>query len=115
MDPNLAAANNSTAEAAPSNTTSNADRQQKPEEPHMIGDFDGSAGEFWRLFKDEAKSYDDARIYSLKDNMGSALIFVSSYSLRAYYGFGHTDVSWPHRPVYFPVSSQHLHSTENKT
>jgi hypothetical protein len=31
----------------------------------MIGDFDGSASEFWKLFKDEAKSHDDARIYSM--------------------------------------------------
>jgi hypothetical protein len=81
----------------------------------MIDDFGGGAGEFWKLFKDEVKSHDDARIHSLKEDMGSALIFVCSYSIRANYGFGHADMSWPHRPVYFPVPSQHLHSTANKT
>jgi hypothetical protein len=30
----------------------------------MIGDFDGSATEFWKLFRDEAKSHDDAQIYA---------------------------------------------------
>jgi hypothetical protein len=52
----------------------------------MIGDFDGSATEFWKLFKDEAKSNDDARIYALKEDMESALIFVRLYSVHAYYG-----------------------------
>ena len=51
----------------------------------MIGDFDGSASEFWKLFKDEAKSHDDARIYALKEDMESALIFVRSYSVRVHY------------------------------
>ena len=51
MDTKSAAANNPTAESAPRNTTSDADPQQKPEEPRMIGDFDGNAGEFWNLFK----------------------------------------------------------------
>ncbi len=84
MDTILAAANNPTAESAPRNTTSDAESQQNHEEPRMIGDFDASASEFWKLFKDEAKSHDDARIYSLKEDMESALIFVRSYSLRAY-------------------------------
>jgi hypothetical protein len=53
------------------------------EEPRMIGDFDGSANEFWKLYRDEAKSHDDARIGTLKDGMDSALIFVRSYSLCA--------------------------------
>ena len=114
MDPNLAAANNPTAESAPRNTTSDADPQQKPEEPRMIGDFDGNAGEFWNLFKDEAMGHDVARIYSLKEDMESALIFVRSYSLRAYYGLGHT-YAWPHRQVYFPLPSQGSYSTANKT
>ncbi len=114
MDTKSAAANNPTAESAPRDTTSDADRQQKPEEPRMIGDFDGSASEFWKLFKDEAKSHDDARIYSLKEDMESALIFVRSYSLRAYYGLGHAD-AWPHRLVYFRLPSQGSYSTANKT
>jgi hypothetical protein len=49
------------------------------EEPRMIGDFDGSANEFWTLYRDEAKSHDDARISTLKEGMDSALIFVRSY------------------------------------
>jgi|SRR5216684_60253 len=110
MDTKSAAANNPTAQSAPRNTTSNADRKQKPKEPR---DFDGSAGEFWELFKNEAKSHDKARIYALKEDMGSELIFVRSYSVRAY-GFGHADVL-PHRPVYLPVPSQGLYSTANKT
>ena len=53
------------------------------EEPRMIGDFDGTANEFWNLFTGEAKSHDDARIGTLKEGMDSALIFVSSYSVCA--------------------------------
>jgi hypothetical protein len=53
------------------------------EEPRMIGDFDGSANEFWKLYRDEAKSHDDARINTLKEGMDSALIFVRSYSVHA--------------------------------
>ena len=55
----------------------NSDSESK--EPRMIGDFDGSATEFWKLFKDEANSHDDARINTLKEGMDSALIFVRSY------------------------------------
>ena len=53
------------------------------QEPRMIGDFDGSANEFWKLYRDEAKSHDDARINTLKEGMDSALIFVRSYSFQA--------------------------------
>jgi hypothetical protein len=49
--------------------------------PRMIGDFDGSASEFWKLYRDEAKSHDDAQINTLKEGMDSALIFVRSYSI----------------------------------
>jgi hypothetical protein len=42
----------------------------------MIGDFDGSSNALWTLFRDEAKSHDDARIVTLKDDMESSLIFV---------------------------------------
>src|SRR5229473_2298567 len=113
MDTKSAAANNPTAESAPRDTTSDADRQQKPEEPYMIDDFDGSASEFWKLFKDEAKSHDDARIYSLKEDMESALIFVRSCSLRAYYRLDHAN-AWPHRLVYFLLPSRRSYSTANK-
>jgi hypothetical protein len=50
----------------------------------MIGDFDGSANEFWKLYRDEVESHDDARIDTLKDGMNSALIFVRSYSVHAH-------------------------------
>jgi hypothetical protein len=48
----------------------------------MIGDFDGSANEFWKLYRDEAESHDEAQINTLKEGMESALIFVRSYSVR---------------------------------
>jgi hypothetical protein len=67
----------------PRNTTSDSESEEQPEEqpeePRMIGDFDGSANEFWKLYRDEAKSHDDARINTLKEGMDSALIFVRSY------------------------------------
>ncbi|KAF8502820.1 hypothetical protein F5888DRAFT_1607504, partial [Russula emetica] len=46
----------------------------------MIGDFDGSASEFWKLFRDEAKSHDEAQINTLKEGMDSALIFAGLFS-----------------------------------
>ncbi|KAI0270110.1 hypothetical protein BGY98DRAFT_1083615, partial [Russula aff. rugulosa BPL654] len=50
------------------------------EERRMIGDFDGSANEFWKLYRDEAKSHDDATIGTIKDGMDSALIFAGLFS-----------------------------------
>jgi hypothetical protein len=71
----------------------------------MIGDFDGSSNALWTLFRDEAKSYDDARIVTLKDDMEGSLIFVRSCSICTYDGLGRTD-AWSHRPVYFLLLSQ---------
>jgi hypothetical protein len=68
-----------TLDPGPRNTTSDSESK----EPRMIGDFDGSANEFWKLYRDEAKSHDDATISTLKDGMDSALIFVRSYSVHA--------------------------------
>jgi hypothetical protein len=82
MGTKLAAADNPTAESAPRDTPSDADSRREREEPRMIGDFDGSASKFWKLFKDEAKSHDEDRVYSLREDMKSALLFVRSYSLR---------------------------------
>ena len=48
----------------------------------MIGDFDGSSKALWKLFRDEAKSLDSARIVTLKDDMGNALVFVRSYTIQ---------------------------------
>src|SRR6266852_1050121 len=42
-------------------------------------DFDRSANELWTLFGTEAKSHDDARVNTLKDDMDGVLIFVCSY------------------------------------
>jgi hypothetical protein len=72
-------ASNPTVDSGPRNTTSDSES----EEPRMIGDFDGSANEFWKLYRDEAESHDNARINTLKEGMDSALIFVRSYSICA--------------------------------
>ena len=57
----------------------------------MIGDFDGSSNALWTLFKDEAKSHDDARIVTLKDDMEGSLIFVRLYLIRTYNRLCRTD------------------------
>ena len=72
----------------------------------MIGDFEGSSNALWTLFRDEAKSHDDARIVTLKDDMESALIFVRSHPICTYVGIGRTHLL-SHRPVYFPLPSLH--------
>jgi hypothetical protein len=98
-----------TVDSSPHFTISDPASEQKPEEPRMIGDFDGSSNALWTLFRDEAKSHDDARIVTLKDDMEGSLIFVRSYltyPICAYDGLGCTDL-WSHRPVYFPLSSLH--------
>jgi hypothetical protein len=76
-------ASNPAVDSRPRETISDPESDQQPEEPYMIGDFDGGASEFWKLFRDEAKSHDDARINTLKEGMDSALIFVRSYSICA--------------------------------
>ena len=52
--------------------------------PHMIGDFDDNANAMWSLHLGEAKSHDEARIHSLKDDMDSVLIFVRVLYRRHY-------------------------------
>jgi hypothetical protein len=64
----------------------------EPEDPRMIGDFDGSANTLWTLFGTEAKSHDDVRISTLKENMEGIVIFVRSYSFHAIMDFGHANV-----------------------
>ena len=107
---NIAADTIPTLGPGPRNTTSDS----KSEEPRMIGDFDGSANEFWKLYRDEAKSHDDATISTLKDGMDSALIFVRSHSAHAFV-IGLVILIRGHRPVYFLLSSQHSWSIANKT
>ena len=46
----------------------------------MVGDFDDSANALWTLYGKEAKSHDEARIETLKDDMDGVLIFVRLYS-----------------------------------
>jgi hypothetical protein len=52
---------------------------QEPRVEHMIGDFDNSANALWTLYRNEAKSHDEACIRTLKDDMDGVLIFVRSY------------------------------------
>ena len=49
----------------------------------MIEDFDGNSNALWTIFKDEAKSLDDVRIFTLKEDMKNSLLFVRSYPVCA--------------------------------
>ena len=66
----------------PANITPGVNVDDEPEEKRMIGDFDGSANALWTLYGKEAKSHDEARIHTLKDDMDGVLIFVRSYFLQ---------------------------------
>ena len=62
-------------DAAPDDTA-----ETTPSEiPRTIGDFNDNANSMWSLHLGEAKSHDEARIHSLKDDMDGVLIFVRSY------------------------------------
>ena len=80
----------------------------------MIGDFDGSANALWTLYGKEAKSHDDARIQTLKDDMDGVLIFVRPYFICVSNGLSHAYV-YVHRPVYFPLPSRRLWLIADKT
>ena len=56
----------------------------EPEEPRMIGDYDGNSKGLWKLFRDEAKSHDGVQTNTLKDDMGNSLVFVRSYPILTY-------------------------------
>ena len=56
------------------------DSHQEATEVRMIGDFDDSANALWTLYGKEAKSHDQSRIQTLKDDMDGVLIFVRFYS-----------------------------------
>jgi hypothetical protein len=45
-------------------------------EQQQIPDFADGANALWSLYENEAKSHDEARIQSLKDDMNGVLIFV---------------------------------------
>ena len=69
----------------------------------MIGDFDDSANALWSLHEKEAKSHDEARIQSLKDDMDSVLIFVRCPVLiNSQHRHCGIDTR-PSRLVYFPL------------
>ena len=72
--------------------TGDTPQAEQLEERRLIGDFDGSANALWTLYGTEAKSYDDAQIDTLKDDMDGVLIFVRPYSICTYYGPSHADV-----------------------
>lgn len=90
------------------------DHNRKHEEIRMIGDFDGSANALWALYGKEAKSYDEACIQTLKDDMDGVLIFVRSYFVHHSNEFDHVDLL-SHRPVYLPPLSPPLLSTASRT
>jgi len=45
---------------------------------HKKNGFDGGANGLWNLYRNEAKSYDEAHIQTLKEDMDGVLIFVRS-------------------------------------
>ncbi|KAH9062166.1 hypothetical protein EDB87DRAFT_321115 [Lactarius vividus] len=59
---------------------SNSSDPTQPASSRTIGDFDDNANAFWSLHMNEAKSHDEARIQSLKDDMGSVLVFAGLFS-----------------------------------
>jgi hypothetical protein len=70
------AANNPPVHGGQSRGSSN----EEPPKVQMIGDFDDGANALWTLYGKEAKSHDQSRIQTLKEDMDVVLIFVSSYS-----------------------------------
>lgn len=77
------AVNDSLDDHGPRNGTPASD-----EERPKIRDFDRSANELWTLFGSEAKSHDNARVNTLKDDMDGVLIFVCSYLSVSIYELG---------------------------
>src|SRR5258708_34300103 len=71
--------------------------------PRMVGDFDDNANALWTLHLDEAKSHDEARIHSLKDDMDGVLIFVRVY-ISSFLPRAHAS-ALSIRPVYSPLLS----------
>jgi hypothetical protein len=66
------------------------DSSRSPQESHeQHQDFDDSANELWSLYGKEAKSHDEARIKTLKDDMDGVLIFVCAN----FFGSAEVDVT----------------------
>jgi len=74
----------------PFDDTPRGNSGREPKELRMIGDFDGSANALWSLYGKEAKSHDESRIQTLKEDMDGVLIFVSSYFVYPC-GLGHAN------------------------
>jgi len=85
---------------------------QDLQEARMIGDFEGSANALWTIYGKEAKSHDDARIQTLKEDMDGVLIFVCSYQILPMTTHAYAS---PDRLVYSLLPSLHSHSTANRT
>jgi len=68
----------------PFDVTLDSSPEEGLKEKRMIGDFDGSANSLWTLYGKEAKSYDEARIQTLKEDMDGVLIFVRLYLAHTY-------------------------------
>lgn len=83
-----------------------ASHQEAPE-VRMIGDFDDSANALWTLYGKEAKSHDESRIQTLKDDMDGVLIFVRLYSVCSTSRLGNIDARL-NRLDYFPLLSLHF-------
>jgi hypothetical protein len=86
---------------------------EEPKEIRMIGDFDGNANALWTLYGKEAKSYDEARIETLKDDMDGLLVFVRSCFIHQHDPY-QADPH-PHRLVYFLLRSLPSSSTASRT
>jgi hypothetical protein len=71
----------------------------EPHEIRMIGDFDSGASALLTLYRDEAKSCDEARIQTLKEDMDGVLIFVRLCSSCAHNVLHGADAH-SRRPVY---------------
>ena len=82
------------------------------QEVRMIGDFEGSANALWAIYGKEAKSHDEARINTLKDDMDGVLIFVCQYQILPMTTHAYPS---PDRLVYSLLLSPHSHSTANRT
>jgi hypothetical protein len=80
---------------------------QEPPEIRIIGDFDGGASALWTLYRNEAKSYDESRILTLKDDMDGVLIFVRSILSTYTMDFDSANAH-SRRPVCFLLLSRRL-------
>jgi|SRR5712671_2246958 len=84
---------------------------QEPQDRQEVPMFEGSADALWTIYGKEAKSLDEARIQTLKDDMDGVLIFVCSYQILLMTTHAYPS---PDRLVYSLLPSLHSHSTSNR-